>query len=60
MVAALTFIPAILRKLIQVRVSFIGWKSNAVVKWGKEESQYKVLEISIALFTFGVRVTLRI
>ena len=51
---------AFVNQLIQVKISFIGWKGNASVVWGRATAKYKLIEVSVALLTFGVRVTVRV
>lgn len=52
-------IAAFLAGLLQVKISFIGWKRGQVLTYGKSEATKKLVEISLALLTFGIRITLR-
>ena len=45
--------------LLQVKISFIGWKNGTVLTFGKSVATKKLIEISLALLTFGIRITLR-
>ena len=52
---------AFLAQLVQIKVSFIGFNKNAIVVLGKQTgTQYKVAEISAAVLTFGIRLTVRV
>uniref|UniRef100_A0A6H1ZPZ1 Uncharacterized protein n=1 Tax=viral metagenome TaxID=1070528 RepID=A0A6H1ZPZ1_9ZZZZ len=50
----------ILGSIFQVKISFLGWKGNAQVVWGKPTATLKLIEVSVALFTVGVRITVRV
>ncbi len=49
----------ILGRFLQLKISFIGWRGNASRVLGKAGAKTKLLELSVALLSFGVRVTLR-
>ncbi|KKM87591.1 hypothetical protein LCGC14_1267280 [marine sediment metagenome] len=49
----------ILGKIFQVKVSFIGMNKNAVRTYGNPNASFKLIEISVALLTFGVRITVK-
>ena len=46
-------------RFLQLRISFIGWRGNASRVLGKAGAKTKLLELSVALLSFGVRLTLR-
>jgi len=49
-----------LMQTFRLKVSVI-WKGGQVeYNWGKEGAELKLLEVSVALLTVGVRVTLRV
>ena len=50
----------ILGSIFQVKISFIGFNKNAKVVYGKAQTTWKLIEISVALLSFGVRVTVRV
>ena len=49
-----------LGKIFQLKVSGIGFKGTIARQYGNPNASFKLLEISIALLTFGLRVTVRI
>ena len=51
---------AFLSQLVQVKISFIGFNNNAQITLGKAVANYKLLEVSVALLTLGIRVTVRV
>lgn len=52
----IAFVP----RVVQARVSFIGFNKNAVLTLGKPDAKYKVAEVSVAVLTFGIRITVRV
>jgi len=50
-----------LATLVQLKISFIGFNKNAEFILGKQTgTQWKVAEVSVALLSFGVRITVRV
>jgi hypothetical protein len=56
----LTFIPKLLGKIFQVKISFIGFNGNAQVVMGNANATHKLFEFSVALITLGLRLAIRI
>ena len=50
----------ILSNLAQLKVSFLGFNKNASRTLGKPTVSIKIAEVSVAILSFGIRVTLRI
>ena len=50
---------AIVGQFVQVRISFIGFNKNTQWIWGRTDASHKLAEVSVAVLTFGVRLTVR-
>ena len=50
----------ILGKLFQLKVSIIGVKKAGARTYGNPKATFKLVEISIAILSFGIRITIRI
>ena len=49
-----------LGKLFQLRVSLIGAGKVTVKLYGKPQASFKLLEVSVALLSFGIRIVVKI
>ncbi len=47
-------------KIFQLKVSFIGLNGLSVWAWGTPYANFKLAEVSVALLSFGVRITVRV
>ena len=50
----------ILGKIFQLKVSIIGVGNTGARAYGNPNATFKLIEISVALLSFGVRITVKV
>ncbi len=53
-------VTGILGKIFQLKVSVIGFKSIYTGTYGNPNATHKLIEVSVALLTFGFRAVLKV